>query len=80
MGKLVVTEFISLDGVIEDPGGAEGGAIGGWTSGFPTDEGMQFKFEELQAADVQLLGRITYQGFAPRGRRWKRRAASSARR
>ena len=64
MGKLVVTEFISLDGVIEDPGGSEGGPNAGWTSGFPVDEGMQFKSEELQAADVQLLGRITYQGFA----------------
>ncbi|HKE66953.1 MAG TPA: dihydrofolate reductase family protein [Micromonosporaceae bacterium] len=64
MGKLVVTEFITLDGVIEDPGGSEGTANGGWSMQFPTDEGMQFKFEELQAADVQLLGRITYQGFA----------------
>jgi dihydrofolate reductase len=64
MGKLVVTEFITLDGVIEDPGGAEGGPNAGWSMGFPIDEGMQFKFEELQAADVQLLGRVTYQGFA----------------
>jgi len=64
MGKLVVTEFITLDGVIEDPGGSEGTANGGWSFQFPTDDGMQFKFEELQAADVQLLGRITYQGFA----------------
>ncbi len=64
MGKLVVTEFITLDGVIEDPGGSEGSPNAGWTAGFPTDQGMQFKFEELLAADVQLLGRITYQGFA----------------
>lgn len=64
MGKLVVTEFITLDGVIEDPGGSEGGPNSGWSMGFPTGDGMQFKFEELQAADVQLLGRITYQGFA----------------
>jgi dihydrofolate reductase len=64
MGKLVVTEFITLDGVIEDPGGSEGGPNAGWSMGFSTDEGMRFKFEELQAADVQLLGRITYQGFA----------------
>jgi dihydrofolate reductase len=64
MGKLVVTEFITLDGVIEDPGGSEGGPNAGWSTRFPTDEGMQFKFEELQAADVQLLGRTTYQGFA----------------
>jgi dihydrofolate reductase len=64
MSKLVVTEFITVDGVIEDPGGAQGGPNGGWSMRFPTDEGMQFKSEELEAADVQLLGRITYQGFA----------------
>ncbi len=64
MGKLVVTEFISLDGVIEDPGGAEGTEFGGWTFRFPAEDGQQFKFEELMASDVQLLGRVTYQGFA----------------
>lgn len=64
MGKLVVTEFITLDGVIEDPGGAEGSPHGGWTSRFPSPDGMQFKFEELQASDAQLLGRVTYEGFA----------------
>lgn len=64
MGKLVVTEFISLDGVIEDPGGAEGTDIGGWSFRFPADEGEQSKFEELMASDVQLLGRVTYEGFA----------------
>jgi dihydrofolate reductase len=64
MGKLVVTEFISLDGIIEDPGGAEGTPQGGWSGRFPAPDGNQFKFEELQAADVQLLGRVTYEGFA----------------
>ena len=64
MGKLVVTEFISLDGIIEDPGGAEGTDFGGWSFRFPADEGQQFKFEELMASDVQLLGRVTYDGFA----------------
>ncbi len=64
MGKLVVTEFISLDGVIEDPGGGEGTTFGGWTFRFPADDGQQFKFDELMASDVQLLGRITYDGFA----------------
>ena len=64
MGKLVVTEFMSLDGIIEDPGGAEGYAQGGWTSRNPAPEGDQFKLEELQAADVLLLGWVTYQGFA----------------
>ena len=65
MGKLVVTEFISLDGVIEDPGGAEDYEHGGWTFKFDSGEaGGAFKFEELQAADAQLLGRVTYEGFA----------------
>jgi dihydrofolate reductase len=64
VGKLVVTEFITLDGSIEDPGGAEGSPYGGWSFKFPTPEGQQFKMEELRAADVQLMGRITYEGFA----------------
>jgi dihydrofolate reductase len=64
MGKLVVTEFISLDGVIEDPGGGEGTTFGGWTFRFPAEDGQQFKLAELMASDVQLLGRVTYEGFA----------------
>src|ERR1700760_734468 len=65
MGKIVVTEFISLDGVIEDPGGAEDFAHGGWT--FEIDrgeEGDKFKLGELEEAEAQLLGRVTYEGFA----------------
>lgn len=64
MRKLVVTEFITLDGVVEDPGGAEDFAHGGWSFKFDDPEGMQFKLDELMAADVQLLGRVTYEGFA----------------
>jgi dihydrofolate reductase len=65
MGKIVVTEFISLDGVIEDPGGAEGYEHGGWSFTFDQgDEGRKFKLDELMAADAQLLGRVTYEGFA----------------
>jgi dihydrofolate reductase len=64
MGRLVVSEFISLDGVVEDPGGGEGTEVGGWSFRFPAPGGQQFKFEELQASDVQLLGRVTYEGFA----------------
>jgi dihydrofolate reductase len=65
MGKLVVTEFISLDGVMEDPGGAEKFEHGGWTFKFDQgDEGGKFKFDELNASDAQLLGRVTYDGFA----------------
>ena len=64
MGKLVVTEFITLDGIIEDPGGAEGTAQGGWSFRHNADEGQAFKGEELERADAQLLGRVTYEGFA----------------
>ena len=64
MGKLVVTEFITLDGIIEDPGGSEGTKHGGWSFRHPAPEGMQFKAEELERSDAQLLGRVTYEGFA----------------
>jgi dihydrofolate reductase len=64
MGKLVVTEFVTLDGVIEDPGGAEGTPQGGWSFRFPAPDSQKLKWEELQAADVQLMGRVTYDGFA----------------
>ena len=65
MGKIVVTEFMSLDGVIEAPGGGEEYEHGGWSFKFDRGEdGDKFKLDELMAADVQLLGRVTYQGFA----------------
>lgn len=65
MGKLVVTEFITLDGVIEDPGGSEGFERGGWAFQFERGEaGDKFKLDELTTADAQLLGRKTYEGFA----------------
>ena len=65
MGKVVVTEFVTLDGVMEDPGGAEKSRNGGWAFKFDQGpEGMQFKLAELMASDAQLLGRVTYEGFA----------------
>jgi dihydrofolate reductase len=65
MAKLVVTEFVSLDGVMEDPGGSEHSKHGAWTFQFERGaEGDKFKLDELSAADSQLLGRVTYQGFA----------------
>jgi dihydrofolate reductase len=65
MGKLVVTEFVTLDGVMEDPGGGEPFERGGWAFAFERgDEGDRFKMDELQASDAQLLGRKTYEGFA----------------
>jgi dihydrofolate reductase len=67
MGKLVVTEFLTLDGVMQDPGGAEKETFdrGGWAFRFERGEdGDRFKYDELMAADAQLLGRVTYEGFA----------------
>ena len=65
MGKLEVTEFVSVDGVFEDPGGAENYEHGGWTFEYDRGEdGNQFKLDELTEAKVHLLGRVTYEGFA----------------
>jgi dihydrofolate reductase len=65
VGKLVVTEFVSIDGVFEDPGGSEDYEHGAWTFEYDRgDDGNQFKLDELMDADVQLLGRKTYEGFA----------------
>lgn len=64
MRKLIVTEFISLDGVMEAPGGEPGYAHAGWVAPHFTDELGAYKQEEQLAADVLLLGRRTYEGFA----------------
>ena len=65
MGRIVVTEFISLDGVVEDPGGAEDFRHGGWSFEFERGaEGDKFKLDEALEADALLLGRVTYEGFA----------------
>ena len=65
MGRIVVTEFISLDGVMEDPGGAESFKHGGWSFEISRgDEGDRFKLDEAMQSDALLLGRVTYQGFA----------------
>jgi dihydrofolate reductase len=65
--RIVVTEFVTLDGVMEDPGGAEKEqtGFGGWAFTFDRgDAGNRFKLDELLEADAQLLGRVTYEGFA----------------
>jgi dihydrofolate reductase len=65
MGRIVVTEFVSLDGVMEDPGGSENFKYGGWSFEIARgDEGDRFKLDEALEADALLLGRVTYQGFA----------------
>ncbi|MGW5666456.1 dihydrofolate reductase family protein [Micromonospora sp. NPDC003776] len=65
MGRLVVTEYISVDGVAEGPSGSEQFARTGWTDHFSRGpEGNRFKVDETMAADAQLLGRVTYELFA----------------
>ena len=65
MGRIVVTEFMSLDGVVEDPGGSEDFKYGGWSFEINRgDEGEKFKLDETLASNALLLGRVTYEGFA----------------
>jgi dihydrofolate reductase len=65
MGRLVVTEFVSLDGVVEAPGGGEDFRHGGWSFEINRgEEGDQFKLDEALDAEALLLGRVTYEGFA----------------
>ncbi len=65
MSKVVVSQFISLDGVVEDPGGSETLDRGGWAFQFDRGpEGDKFKLDEVFASDSLLLGRVTYEGFA----------------
>jgi dihydrofolate reductase len=65
MGRIVVTEFVSLDGVMEDPGGSEDFEYGGWSFEISRGEGGdKFKMDEALEAEALLLGRVTYEGFA----------------
>jgi dihydrofolate reductase len=65
VGKVVVSEFVSLDGVMEDPGGSEDFEHGGWSFEFSRgEEGDKFKLDETLEADALLLGRVTFEGFA----------------
>jgi len=65
VGRIVVTEFVSLDGVMEDPGGAENFKHGGWSFEIARgEEGDKFKLDEAFSSEALLLGRVTYQGFA----------------
>lgn len=65
MGRIVVTEFVSLDGVMEAPGGGEGYKHAGWTFKINRgEEGDKFKLDETLGSEALLLGRVTYEGFA----------------
>src|SRR5215203_4465288 len=63
--RIVVTEFVSLDGVMEAPGGEPGFKYPGWTFEFDRgDDGNQFKLDETRQADALLIGLRTYESFA----------------
>jgi dihydrofolate reductase len=64
MGRIVVTEFVSLDGVVEAPGGGEDFRHGGWSFEIDRGEGDKFKLDETMSSEALLLGRVTYEGFA----------------
>jgi dihydrofolate reductase len=64
MSKLIVTEFVTLDGVMEAPGGEPSHPHTGWVSDYMGDEQMEFKFNEIVEAESHLLGRVTYESFA----------------
>jgi dihydrofolate reductase len=65
VGRIVVTEFVSLDGVMEAPGGGEDFRHGGWSFEISRgDEGDKFKLDETMSSEALLLGRVTYEGFA----------------
>ncbi|HTC69541.1 MAG TPA: dihydrofolate reductase family protein [Acidothermaceae bacterium] len=64
MRTLIVTEFISLDGVVEAPGGEPTHPNAGWTMAYRMPEGFAYKLQETLDAESMLLGRVTYQGFA----------------
>jgi dihydrofolate reductase len=65
MRELIVSEFVSVDGVMEAPGGEEGYKHTGWVLAVPQDpEQLKYKLDEVLAAEALLLGRVTYEGFA----------------
>jgi dihydrofolate reductase len=65
MSRVVVSQFVSVDGVVEDPGGSEGFDRGGWAFQFDRGpDGNKFKLDEVMASNALLLGRVTYEGFA----------------
>jgi dihydrofolate reductase len=76
MGRIVVTEFVSLDGVVEAPGGDEDFKHAGWSFEIERGpEGDQFKLDETMSSEALLLGRVTYEGFA---RAWPSRTGEFA--
>ena len=64
MGRIVISEFVSIDGVMEAPGGEPGYRHTGWVERFQDEEQVQYKFEEVQSSSALLIGRVTYESFA----------------
>lgn len=64
MARLIVTELLSLDGCMEDPGGGEKSPFGGWAPEYESEDYHRLRLAELLASEVLLLGRRTYEGFA----------------
>jgi dihydrofolate reductase len=64
MRKVVLSMYVTLDGVMEDPGGAEEFEHGGWSMQFFDEDAAKYAYDQLFASDALLLGRVTYQGFA----------------
>jgi dihydrofolate reductase len=75
MRRLILSEFVSLDGVVQDPGGTEGWERGGWVFDFPDQEQIAYKLDEVLACDALLLGRRTYDEFE---RSWPQRSGQFA--
>src|SRR5918993_4479356 len=64
MRRLMVSEFITLDGVVEAPGGEPGHPNTGWVFDYHGPDLEQYKLGEINEAGAMLLGRVTYEGFA----------------
>ena len=64
MRRIVATEYVTVGGVMEDPGGGEGTPHGGWSGAFFDEQIGAYKYEELTSCDAQLLGRVTYEEFS----------------
>jgi dihydrofolate reductase len=64
MRQLIVTEYVTLDGVMEAPGGEPGHPHTGWVFDYADDEHTEYKFNEVLEAGAQLIGRVTYESFA----------------
>jgi dihydrofolate reductase len=75
MRELIVTEFVSLDGVMEAPGGEPGHPHSGWTIEYHDEDQVKYKLDETLEAESLLIGRVTYEGFAAA---WPGRSGSFA--